>query len=162
MLGLSYSPVSTSALPDDDRGFRRQLYIIIFEADTPAGKAFDVALLVAILISVIAVVLESVPHLHHHYALIFRLSEYMFTSTFTVEYLIRLLVAPSASAYACSFFGLVDAASILPTFLELLLPGASSLRVVRVLRLLRVFQVLHMTGFINDAVELKHAFWAAR
>ena len=116
-----YAPVATSESKSaDESGFRRQLYIIVFEAETPAGAAFDIILLVTILISVLVVILESVPSLRHHYGPAFRLSEYMFTSAFMLEYILRLTISPSPTAYACSFFGLVDAASILPTFVDLL------------------------------------------
>ncbi|KAL1514564.1 hypothetical protein AB1Y20_003658 [Prymnesium parvum] len=160
MAKASYHPVAST--PQRKETLRHKLYVVIFETSTPAGAAFDILLLLAILVSVLAVVLESVPQLRHRYGDAFRASEYTFTSAFTLEYLLRLAVSPSPVAYATSFFGIVDAASILPTFVDLLVPGVTSMRVVRVLRLLRVFRVLHMSGFMSDADELMMAFWLAR
>lgn len=118
-----YEPVASSEKRQSRRehheGCRHGLFKIIFEADTPAGAAFDIILLIAILISVLAVVLESVPQYRHHYGTIFKVAEYTFTSAFTIEYLLRLAVSPSPSSYFLSFFGIVDLASILPTFIDL-------------------------------------------
>ncbi|KAL3901529.1 MAG: hypothetical protein SGPRY_012263, partial [Prymnesium sp.] len=98
---------------------RHSLRAIVFESDTSAGATFDLLLLLAILVSVLAVVLESVPQLRHRFGQAFRISEYAFTSAFMCEYLLRLAVAPSPLAYASSFFGIIDATSILPTFVDL-------------------------------------------
>lgn len=142
--------------------WRARLHTVIFEADTPAGKRFDVALLWAILLSVGAVLVESVASVRDAYGAELRTLEFMFTGLFTVEYVLRLLSVRRPLKYAFSFYGLVDLLSILPTFVEVMLPGAASLRVVRMLRLLRVFRVLKLVGFLREAQILKDALWSSR
>lgn len=141
---------------------REKLHEIIFEADSPTGKVFDVILLWAILLSVGVVFLESVPSFSAEYGEELRIAEYFFTALFTVEYLLRLYSVKKQFSYAFSFFGIVDLLSVLPTFVELLLPGVASIRVIRILRLLRVFRVLKLVGFMKEASFLKNALWGAR
>ena len=141
---------------------KEKLHEIIFEADTPAGKLFDVILMWAILLSVGVVFLESVPSISEVYGDQLRIAEYVFTTLFTVEYLLRLYTVKRPMGYAFSFFGLVDLLSVLPTFVEVLLPGVASIRVIRILRLLRVFRVLKLVGFMKEASFLKDALWGAR
>lgn len=142
--------------------WRARLHTVIFEADTPAGKRFDVALLWAILLSVGAVLVESVASVRDAYGSELRTLEFVFTGLFTLEYVLRLLAVKQPLKYAFSFYGLVDLLSILPTFVEVMLPGAASLRVVRMLRLLRVFRVLKLVGFLREAQILKDALWSSR
>ena len=129
---------------------RERLREIIFEADTPAGKAFDVGLLVAILASIVAVMLESVASVRHQAGPLLRAAEWLFTLLFTAEYAARLAVVERPVRYARSFFGLVDLVSILPTYLSLILPGAQSLLVIRGLRLLRIFRVFKLARFLGE------------
>ena len=142
--------------------WRARLHTVIFEADTPAGKRFDVALLWAILLSVGVVLVESVASVRDAYGSELRTLEFVFTGLFTLEYVLRLLAVKRPLKYAFSFYGLVDLLSILPTFVEVMLPGAASLRVVRMLRLLRVFRVLKLVGFLREAQILKDALWSSR
>lgn len=142
--------------------WRHRLHTIIFEADTPAGKRFDVALLWAILLSVAVVLAESVESVKDSHGTLLVILEYAFTAVFTLEYVLRLLAVRRPWKYAVSFYGVVDLLSILPTLVELLLPGAASLRVVRMLRLLRIFRVLKLVGFLREAQTLKAALWASR
>ena len=141
---------------------RNRLHEIIFEADTPAGKAFDVALLWLIVLSVLTVVAESVPEWGATYRREFELIEWGFTVLFTLEYVLRLAVVKKPWHYARSFFGLVDLLAILPTFIALIVPGSSSLRIIRILRVLRVFRVLKLVGFIAEAKQLQSALRASR
>jgi voltage-gated potassium channel len=150
------------ATPDSIAPWRQRLHTVIFEADTPAGKGFDVALLWAIVLSVAVVFAESVASIRESYGTPLRVVEFVFTGLFTVEYVLRLLAVRRPLKYVFSFYGLVDLLSILPTFVELLLPGAASLRVVRMLRLLRVFRVLKLVGFLREAQILKDALLASR
>ncbi|HZI10229.1 MAG TPA: ion transporter [Myxococcus sp.] len=143
-------------------GFRARLHTIIFESDTPAGKAFDVALLWAIVFSVITVMLESVASLREQYGPWLRATEWFFTGLFTVEYVLRLIAVRRPFAYAGSFFGGVDVMALLPTYLSLVFPGAQSLLVVRVLRLLRVFRVLKLAHLLGQAEVLMTALRASR
>jgi voltage-gated potassium channel len=153
------SRLSEQSAPE---GFRHRLHEIIFEADTPAGKLFDVILLWAIILSVATVLLESVPPLRERYGEALRAIEWFFTALFTVEYVLRLVSVLKPLRYARSFFGLVDLLALLPTYLSLLLPGAQSLLVVRVLRLLRVFRVLKLASFLGQAEILLTALRNSR
>ena len=143
-------------------GWRERWRVIIFEADTKAGKAFDVALLIAILTSVLLVMLESVHSVSDDYATELRALEWLFTILFTLEYAARLVCSPLPVRYARSFFGMVDLLAILPTYLSLLFPGAHSMMVIRGLRLLRVFRVFKLGRFLKEGDVLRQAIWASR
>lgn len=143
-------------------GFRHRLHEIIFEADTPAGKAFDVVLLVAIVLSVATVALESVAPIRSRFGAELRAAEWFFTGLFTLEYVLRMVAVSKPLRYARSFFGLVDLLALLPTYLSMLLPGAQSLLVVRVIRLLRIFRVLKLASFLGQADILLTALRASR
>ncbi len=148
--------------PDRRAPWRKQLRVIIFEADTPAGKAFDVALLVVILLSVTIVMAESVKPIRMVFGFELDVAEWTFTLLFTVEYILRLVSVRSPVRYARSFFGIVDVLAILPTFLSLLCPGAESLLVIRGLRLLRVFRVFKLARFLGEASLLGRAMVNSR
>jgi voltage-gated potassium channel len=148
--------------PLNGSGFRAQLHETIFESHTPAGKAFDVGLLVAIVLSVLTVMLDSVADIRAEYGTALRVVEWGFTGLFTLEYLLRLYSVRYPLRYATSFFGLVDLMALLPTYLSVLLPGAHSLLVVRVLRLLRIFRVLKLVSFLGEAQVLMTALRASR
>lgn len=143
-------------------GLRRKLHEIIFEADTKEGKAFDVVLLILIAISVISVMLESIAGVRAAYGPLLRTIEWGVTVLFTIEYVLRLSCVGRPLAYAVSFFGLVDLAAILPTYLSLFVGGAQSLLVIRALRLLRVFRVLKLVHFMVEAQVLRRALQASR
>jgi voltage-gated potassium channel len=140
---------------------RAKLHEIIFEAETPGGKAFDVALLIAILLSVVAVCLETVPEVRAIYGAQLRAVEWLFTILFTIEYVLRLICVSRAWRYAGSFFGVVDLLAIAPTYLSLLVAGTQSLIVIRALRLLRVFRVLKLVHFVGEARMLHAALRAS-
>jgi len=145
----------------DSASWRANLHEVIFEADTPAGKRFDVLLLVAIAASILAVMLESVGSIRAEYQTELLVTEWVFTALFTVEYVLRLLCVERPTRYARSFFGIVDLLSILPTYLSLLVPGTQSLLIVRALRLLRVFRVLKLGHFLYEANVLAEALRAS-
>ena len=145
-----------------DAGFRRRLHEVIFEADTAAGKAFDLALLVAILLSVLVIMFESVPAYREAYGPALRAIEWCFTGLFTVEYLLRLCAVARPSAFARSFFGIVDLLSILPTYLSLFFAGAQSFLVIRAFRLLRIFRILKLSHYLGEADVLQDAIKASR
>lgn len=142
--------------------WRSRLHVIIFGHDTPAGKAFDVALIVVILLSVVAVMLDSVSTIGRDYADALHAVEWVFTALFTVEYATRLVCATRPLAYARSFFGLVDLASVLPTYLSLILPGTQYFLVIRMLRVLRVFRVLKLAEYVGEADVLMIAIRNSR
>lgn len=134
--------------------WRVSLHRVIFGHDTPAGKAFDVALMIAILGSVAAVMVDSMQGAREQYGPILRVVEWGFTVLFTVEYVLRLSCVESPRRYARSFFGLIDLASILPTYLSLFVPGSQYLTVIRILRVLRVFRILKLAEYVGEAEVL--------
>jgi len=142
--------------------WRNRLHEIIFEADTPAGKAFDVALLIGILASVAVVMLESMPAVRARYGAALRATEWVITVAFTLEYVLRLVSVTRPARYARSFFGIIDVLAILPTYLSVLLPGAQSLLVLRAIRLLRVFRVFKLARYVHEAGVLMTALRGAR
>lgn len=142
-------------------GFREKCRRIIFLSNQPAEKLFDVLLIVAIVLSLTIVMLDSIEALRMRYGRIFYALEWVLTILFTIEYILRLYVARSAFKYARSFFGVVDLLSILPTYLDLLLPGAHYLMTLRVLRALRIFRVLKMVQFVGEANLLASAIRAS-
>ncbi len=141
---------------------RERLRQIIFEADTPAGKAFDVALLVVILASVAAVMLESVASIRERAGAELRIAEWTFTVLFTAEYVARLAVVERPLRYARSFFGLVDLLAVLPSYLAIFFPGAHSLLVIRSLRLLRIFRIFKLGRFLGEQNLLLTSLRASR
>lgn len=143
--------------PRKPEGWREQLHEVIFEADTRAGKRFDVILLWVILASVAVVMIESVHSIaDDHQTLLFVL-EWTFTVFFTIEYILRLVSVKKPLKYATSFFGIIDLLSILPSYLALFQLGQSSIRIIRIMRLLRVFRVLKLFGFVRQAQQLRRA-----
>ncbi len=155
------APGPTGPGDTDAHDLRLRLRRIIFEADTPAGKAFDVVLLVLISGSVLLVMWETVPGVRVQHRQLIVTLEWIITVLFTLEYLARLWTAPSASRYARSFFGVIDLLSVLPVYLALAVPGAQSLLVVRSLRLMRVFRVFKMAHFLRQANFLLDAVRAS-
>ena len=146
-------------------GIRRTLYDVIFEADTAAGRGFDIGLLVAILISVTIVSLETVPQYAANASLMqaFYISEGLLTLLFTVEYLLRLACTRRPLRYAISFWGLVDLLSILPSYVMVFTTNSPrSFAIIRSVRLLRVFRVLKLWRMMNEAEELSAAVWSSR
>lgn len=137
--------------------WRKKLYTIIFESDTPGGKAFDVVLLVLILLSILTVVLESVESINEAYGPLLVTMEWFFTICFTIEYFLRILCSGYPSRYIFSFYGMVDLLAILPTYLNLIYSGTRFLLVIRGLRLLRIFRVLKLTRYLGEAETLKMA-----
>jgi voltage-gated potassium channel len=136
---------------------RERVREIIFEADTPAGKTFDVTLIVLIVGSVAAVMLESIVDVKTEYDDWLRQAEWVITALFTLEYILRLWCVEAPSRYARSFFGIVDLLAILPTYMSLLLPGSQSLLVIRALRLLRIFRVFKLAHYLGQANVLATA-----
>jgi len=130
---------------------------IIFEADTPAGAIFDVGLIVFIVLSVLVVLLDTVPDIHERHGTLLYVLEWFFTLSFTAEYALRLWSINNRLLYARSFYGLVDLASILPTYLSLFMPGAQSFLVIRILRVMRVFRVLRLVQFVGEGEMLMTA-----
>ncbi len=149
-------------VPSDFAPWRAKLHEVIFEADTRAGKAFDVVLLIVILVSIVTVSLETVEPVQRRYGGLLVTIEWTITALFTIEYVLRLLCTGNPGRYATSFFGIVDLLAVVPTYLSVLIPGSQSLVVIRSLRLLRVFRVFKLGHFLSEAASLRRAVWQAR
>ncbi len=147
---------------DDVKPNKLRLYNIIYEADTPAGKLFDVLLLILILISVADVMLESVKEFKQQYGFILRLLDWSITILFTIEYIVRIYVLTKPKKYILSFFGIVDLLSILPTYLSLFIVGSQSLSVIRAIRLIRIFRILKLVRYMGEANTLLRAVLSSR
>lgn len=145
-----------------ERGLRERLYTVIFEADTRAGRLFDLSLIAAILLSVTVVVLTSVAPVAAAHGELLNALEWFFTLLFTAEYLARLCCVRHPLRYAKSFFGLIDLLAIVPTYVALFIPGAHVLLDVRILRLLRMFRILKLTSYIQEYGLLGRALLASR
>lgn len=141
---------------------KERLWRIVFEAETPVGKAFDVILLWAIVLSVVAVSLESVDGIRESHGEILKMAEWFFTILFSIEYLMRICLVRSPFRYMTSFYGVVDLLSCLPTYLALFFSGAHSLMVIRILRLLRMFRVLKMVGHVRGGETIMRGLLASR
>ena len=142
--------------------WRNIIHEVIFEAETSAGKAFDVALIWAIILSVVAVLLESVKSIRIVYGNELYAIEWFFTLLFTVEYILRLISVRKPFRYAFSFFGLVDLLAIIPTYLSIIIHGTQYLLVIRILRLLRIFRIFKLSEFIREAQMITSALRASR
>ena len=136
---------------------KSKLHTIIYEADTPMGKLFDVVLLILILVSVILVMLESVTSIDTHYHDFLYFGEWVITIFFTIEYILRIITVKKASNYIFSFYGVIDFLSTIPLYLSFILAGSNALLAVRALRLLRVFRILKITRYMGEANKLNKA-----
>lgn len=133
-----------------DEDLKRRIYIIIFESDTPLGKAFDVALMVFIVLSIFVVIAESIQGWKAVIGPYLVVLEYVFTFFFTLEYLLRLYCSPQPRKYAFSFFGLVDLLSTLPFYIGWIFGPVRYLLIIRTFRLIRVFRVFKLFSFLNE------------
>ena len=130
-------------------GWRFKIYEVIFGYDTFAGKLFDIGLIVAIILSVLVVMLESVEAYHAAYGDFFIYIEWVFTVLFTLEYIARIISIGKPISYILSFYGIVDLLSLIPTYLALIFPPAYFLVDIRTIRLLRIFRILKLTRYMR-------------
>jgi voltage-gated potassium channel len=155
-------PGNQSELGRPEGGWRRRLYEVIYESETPAGRLFDKVIIVAILVSVVVVIADSVLAWNRHFRTAFDLAEWLFTLLFTVEYVARLVCVERPLRYARSVFGVVDLLSVLPTYLAFFLPEIHALIDVRILRLLRIFRIFKLTDYVVEYQLLGEALAASR
>ena len=148
--------------PRNSRDWRDTLYEIIFEAETPAGKLFDVVLIVSILLSVLSVMLDSVGAIRAQWHRELVAVEWFFTLLFTIEYILRLLCVHRPLRYAISFFGVIDLLAIIPTYFSIVFQGSQYLLTIRILRVLRIFRVLKLMQYVGEANLLMRALHASR
>jgi voltage-gated potassium channel len=142
--------------------WRDTLYRIIFESDTPLGKAFDIVLIASILLSVLVVMLDSVASIHAQWSGALSWLEWLFTIIFTVEYIARVLSVSKATGYIFSFMGIVDLLSTLPSYIGLLMSAPTYTMSLRLLRLLRIFRVLKLGYYLEESAVMAHALAASR
>lgn len=133
------------------------MHQVIFESDTRAGRAFDIALLASILFSILVVILDSVDFLHAQYGMMFYIIEWFFTIIFTIEYILRLVSIKRPLKYALSVLGLIDLLAIIPMYLSILFVGTQSLLVFRIMRMLRIFRIFKLTHFLSEMSFLNAA-----
>ena len=137
--------------------WREKLHQVIYESNTPAGKVFDVSLLILIIASIVVVMLDSIDSYNKEYAYLFDFFEWGFTIIFTIEYILRLICIKKPLMYVTSFIGIVDLLAIIPSYLTIFFPGANSLLVFRALRLIRVFRIFKLAHFLSEMQFLKAA-----
>ncbi|MGV6831330.1 MAG: ion transporter [bacterium] len=148
--------------PSSDRNWRTKLHEVIYEADTPAGKVFDVILLIVIIASIIFVMLESVDSIDKKYHDLLDTAEWVVTFLFTLEYIARIITVKKPSKYIFSFFGIIDLLSTIPKYLSFFLVGSQSLVALRALRLLRIFRILKLARYIGASTNLTRALKLSR
>ncbi|MEM9917855.1 MAG: ion transporter [Bacteroidota bacterium] len=141
---------------------KERIHEIIFEADTPVGRVFDVSLIIAILASILIVMLESVDELNQRYGQLFFILEWLFTIFFTIEYLLRIYCVYKPWKYITSFFGIVDLLATAPSYLSLFLPGSQYFLTIRILRLLRIFRIFKMGHFMDQGAIIVKALRSSR
>ena len=141
---------------------KEKIHEIIFEAETPMGKLFDIVLLVLIFLSVVVVCLETVERYQIKYGFWFDVLEWGFTIFFTIEYLLRLYSVYRPSRYATSFFGIIDLLAILPTYLSFIFTGSEYFIMIRALRLLRIFRIFKMNQYMDESGTIMRALVASR
>ncbi|MGB7842318.1 MAG: ion transporter [Salinimicrobium sp.] len=142
--------------------WKQKLHEVIYEADTPAGKLFDLVLLVIILFSVVLVMLESVKSINAKYSDQFYIAEWIITILFSIEYILRIITVKKPKNYIFSFYGIVDLLSTIPSYLTFLFGGQNLFLAVRALRLLRVFRILKITRYVGEANKLTSALRSSR
>ena len=155
-------PGNQDELGRPDGGWRLRMYEVIYESETPAGRAFDKIIVTAILVSVAVVIADSVQPWHERYRVAFDTVEWFFTVLFTVEYICRLVSVKRQLKYALSFFGIVDLLAVLPTYLALFVPELHAMIDVRILRLLRIFRIFKLSEYIVEYQMLGEALAASR
>ncbi len=148
--------------PTNKKSWRYRLHEIIYEADTPMGKLFDVVLLILILLSIVLVMLESVQGIDTKYHDTLYFCEWVITIFFTIEYIARIITVKKPRAYIFSFYGIIDFLSTIPLYISFIFAGSSFLLSVRALRLLRVFRILKLARYIGEATKLRRALIDSR
>ncbi len=148
--------------PTNTKSWRHRVHEIIYEADTPMGKLFDIVLLILILLSVVIVMLESVSSIDMQYHQLFYVIEWIITIFFTIEYIARISTVKNPKSYIFSFYGIIDLLSTIPLYLSFILVGSNYLLTVRAMRLLRVFRILKIARYVGEGNKLRKALVESR
>jgi len=154
--------MDNTPLPDNNKKWKLKLHEIIYEADTPNGKLFDILLLILILASILLVMLESVKEIDLQYHFWLNVGEWIVTILFTIEYIARIVSVKKPWRYIFSFYGIIDLLSTLPKYLSLILVGTHALVAIRALRLLRIFRILKLARYLGASNQLTSAIKASR
>ncbi|MBE0667918.1 MAG: ion transporter [Bacteroidales bacterium] len=141
---------------------KKKVYEIIFEADTREGKAFDVTIIVLILISILLVLVDSIAALHEKHKVVLYTAEWVITGIFLIEYILRIYVLDKPFRYIFSFFGIIDLLAILPNFIGLIFAGSQSLMVIRAVRLIRIFRIFKLSRYTSAGRTLARALYKSR
>lgn len=141
---------------------QRKLYKVIFQADSVPGRLFDIFLLIAIILSVLVIMLESVKSIYAEYGQILRTLEWIFTGLFTVEYILRIYCVGKPRKYVFSFFGIIDFLAIIPTYLTIFVTIGPGLNVIRILRFVRIYNILKLGNFVDSGNVIMSALYASR
>lgn len=141
---------------------KNKLYEVIFEADTKTGRVFDLSLLIVIILSILFVMLESVPSIEKEYHDQLKLAEWIVTIIFSIEYILRIWIVRYAKTYIFSFYGIIDLLSVLPTYIALIFAGTQGLMVIRALRLLRIFRILKLNRYLKESAIIVRALRESR
>ncbi|NQX84644.1 MAG: ion transporter [Flavobacteriaceae bacterium] len=149
-------------MQNSNTNWKAKLHEIIYEADTPAGRLFDLILLIIILASIVLVMLESVKPIYENYQVILNISEWIITVFFSIEYVARIISVKKPTKYIFSFYGIIDLLSTIPKYLSLFIIGSHSLVVLRALRLMRVFRILKLTRYIGESTNFVRALKKSR
>ena len=144
------------------KNWKHKLHEIIYEADTPEGKLFDVVLLIAIIASILLVMLESVDKIDNKYHDFLNMGEWIITILFSIEYILRIISIKKPLKYVFSFYGMIDLLSTIPKYLSFILVGSQSLIALRALRLLRIFRILKLGRYIGASNKLMLALKASK
>lgn len=148
--------------PITRKEFRRKVHEVLFETSTPLGRFFDLVLLGLIILSMLIVIVETIPTIEQEYRQVLIVLEWMLTIAFTLEYALRIYTANFPWRYVRSFYGIIDLVSIIPTYLGLFLAGSHSLSIIRALRLLRVFRILKLTKYLSQGELIIEALKSSR
>jgi voltage-gated potassium channel len=154
--GLSLLPMKSGS-DQKSKPWQLRLHEVIYESNTPAGKAFDITLLLIIIASIAVVMLDSIESTHQKLGGVYFILEWVFTILFTIEYILRLISIKKPMHYVVSFLGIIDLLAIIPSYLSIFFVGAQSLLVLRALRLLRIFRIFKLTHFLTEILFLKAA-----
>ena len=138
---------------------KARLVEIVERDDTRAGRTFDLVVLALIVISLVALSVETLPGLPAAATTALRLLEAVITVLFTIEYGLRLAAAKRKWRYVFSFYGIVDLVAIVPFYVSL---GGIDLLAVRAVRLFRVFHVLKFLRYSSALHRYRRALTLAR
>ena len=136
----------------------KRLKSVVEDTDTRAGKVFDVFIQALILASLLSFSLGTIPALSQRSLDLLKGFQLFCVIVFTIEYVLRILVADKKLGYIFSFYGIIDLVAILPFFLSL----GVDLRSLRIVRIFRLFRVIKMMRYSRALRRFQLALKIAR